>query len=156
VLSVKYMIKKFILCIIISIPTVIFAEIKEKDLSYYRETFLRKALSSNPGKETEIRRCLDGYIKNVASGIKIIDKFALFLYDCNSKGLSIEKIKFYKDGNVNLFIITLKDRSDNGLYSLSLEYTYVAAKGSFELSDISFSMIFPDKIKGVLQFFGSG
>jgi len=150
------MIKKFILCIIISIPAVIFAEIKESDLSNYRAAFLRKALASNPGKESEIRRCMDGYIKNVASGIKLIDKFALFLYDCDSKGLSIEKIKFYKDGNVHLFIITLKDKSDNGLYSLSLEYTYIAAKGSFELSDISFSMIFPDKIKGVLQFFGSG
>jgi hypothetical protein len=150
------MIKKFILCIIISIPTVIFAEVKESELSNYRAAFLRKILAANPDKETEIRKCLDGYIKNVASGIKLIDKFSLFLYDCDSKGLTIEKIKFYKDGNVNLFIITLKDRSDNGLYSLSLEYTYLSARGSFELSDISFSMIFPDKIKSAAQFFSSG
>ena len=150
------MIKKLMLCLIISIPTVIFADIKESELSGYRAAFLRKALASNPGKEAEIRRCLNGYIKNVASGIMLIDKFALFLYDCNSKGLNIEKIKFYKDGNVNLFVITLQDRSDNSLYSLSLEYTYIAAKGSYELSDISFSMIFPDKIKGALQFFSGG
>ena len=153
------MIKKIILCIIISIisiPAVIFAQIKESDLSNYRAAFLNKILASNHNKETEIRKCLDGFIKNSSSGIKLIDKFAFFMYDCDNKGLSIEKIKFYKDGNVNLFIITLKDRSDNSLYSLSLEYTYLSAKGSFELSDISFSMIFPDRIKGALQFFSSG
>jgi hypothetical protein len=97
---------------------------------------------------------MEGFIKNSSSGIRLIDKFAFFLYDCDTKGLNIENIKFYKDGNINLFIITLKDKSDNGLYSLSLEYTYVSAKGSLELSDISFSMIFPDKIKGAVQFFG--
>ena len=150
------MIKKFLLCIIISIPTVIFAEIRESELANYRAVFLKKIIASNPGRETEIRKCMDGYIKNSASGIRLIDKFALFLYDCDTKNLSIEKIKFYKDGNVNLFMITLKDKSDNGLYSLFIEYTYRATTGSFELSDISFSMIFPDKIKGAAQFFSSG
>jgi len=152
------MIKKLVLmlCIAISVPAVISAEIKESELSGYRSAFLKKIISYNPDKEAEIRRCMDGYIKTGSSGIKLIDKFALFLYDCNSKGLSIEKIKFYKDGNVNLFIITLKDKSDDSLYSLSLEYTYISTKGSFELSDISFSMIFPDKIKGVAQFFSGG
>ncbi|MCL1864239.1 MAG: hypothetical protein FWF73_00310 [Spirochaetes bacterium] len=143
--------------VIISIQTfVVFAAIKESEISNYKAAFLRKILASNPNKETEIRRCMDGFIKNNNSGIRLIDKFALFLYDCDNKGLSVEKIKFYKDGNVNLFIITLKDKSDNGIYSLSLEYTYISAKGSFELSDISFSMIFPDKIKGAAQFFSDG
>ena len=151
------MIKKIILCIIISVQaSVIFAEIKENELSNYKTVFLRKIIASNPSRETEIRRSVNGYIKSSSSGIKIIDKFALFLYDCNNKGLSIEKIKFYKDGNINLFIITLKDKSDNGIYNLSLEYTYIAASDSFVLSDISFSMIFPDKIKSAAQFFGGG
>ena len=149
-------IKLLFILLLISFPTVIFAQIKENQLSNYRGAFLRKILASNPHKEAEIRKCLDGYIKNGSSGIKIIDKFALFLYDCNNKGLNIEKIKFYKDGNTNLFLISIRDKSDNGLYSLSLEYTYNSAKGSFELSDISFSMVFPNKIKGALQFFGSG
>jgi hypothetical protein len=141
---------------IISVPAVISAEIKESELSNYRSAFLRKILSNNPSKEAEIRRCMDGFIKPGSSGIRLMDKFALFLYDCNSKGLSLEKIKFYKDGNINLFIITLKDKSDDSIYSLTLEYTYISARGSFELSDISFSMIFPDKLKGVSQFFGGG
>ena len=149
------MIKKIllILCIVISIPAVIFAEIKESELANYRSVFLKKILSNNPNREAEIRRCMDGYIKSGSSGIRLLDKFALFLYDCNSKSLNIEKVKFYKDGNINLLIITLKDKSDGSIYSLSLEYTYIPARGSFELSDISFSMIFPDKIKGVSQFF---
>jgi len=151
------MIKKIkFLFVLIFFPTVIFAEIKENELSNYRTAFLKKILTSNPNKEAEIRKCLDGYVKSSNSGIKLIDKFALFLYDCNNKGLNIEKIKFYKDGNINLFLITLRDESDNGLYNLSLEYTYLSAKGSFELSDISFSIVFPHKIKGALQFFGSG
>ena len=144
------------LCMIISVPAVISAEIKESEVSNYRSAFLRKILSNNPNKEAEIRRCMDGFIKTGSSGIRLMDKFALFLYDCNSKGLSVEKIKFYKDGNINLFIITLKDKSDDSIYSLSLEYTYISARGAFELSDISFSMIFPDKLKGVSQFFGGG
>ena len=150
------MIKKILLplCIIIFVPAVIFAGIKEKELANYRSAFLKKILAANPNKEAEIRRCMDGQIKTGSSGIKVIDKFAFFLYDCNTKGLDIEKIKFYKDGNINLFIMTLKDKSDNSQYGLSLEYTYISAKGSFELSDISFSMIFPDKIKDALKFFG--
>ena len=153
------MTKKIVLCIIISISvqtTVISAKIKEKELSGYTAAALSKIIASNPGRETEIRRSVNGLIKNSKSGIRLIDKFALFLYDCNSKGLTIEKIKFYKDGNINLFIITLKDTSDNGIYSLSLEYTYIAASDSFVLSDISFSMVFPDKIKSAAQFFGGG
>ena len=151
------MIKRVILCIIISVQSsVIFAEIKESELSGYKSAILRKIIASNPGRETEIRRSMNGLVKTSSSGIRLIDKFALFLYDCNSKGLTIEKIKFYKDGNINLFIITLKDRSDSGIYSLFLEYTYVSASDSYVLSDISFSMIFPDKIKSAAQFFGGG
>ena len=151
------MIKKIILCIIISVQAaVISAKIKEKELSGYKAAALSKIIESNPGKETEIRRSMNGLVKNSKSGIRLIDKFALFLYDCNTKGLTIEKIKFYKDGNINLFIITLKDKSDNGIYNLSLEYTYIAASDSFVLSDISFSMIFHDKIKSAAQFFGGG
>ena len=72
------MIKKFLLCIIIFIPTAIFAEIRENELSNYRAAFLKKILASNPGRETEIKKCMNGYIKNAASGIRLIDKFALF------------------------------------------------------------------------------
>jgi hypothetical protein len=53
-------------------------------------------------------------------------------------------------------MITLKDNADGALYNLFLEYSYEAGKGSYKLTDISFSMVFADKIKSVSEFFGGG
>ena len=132
------------------------ADVGEGELSGYKSIFLKKIISGNPGREQEIRRCLDGVIRDGKSGVKLIDKFGLFLYDSKRNGLSLEKIKFIHDGRFYIFMIILKDNSDGGIYNLYLEYTYDSGRGSFRLSDIYFSMVFGEKIKSVSEFFGGG
>jgi hypothetical protein len=53
-------------------------------------------------------------------------------------------------------MIILKDNADGALYNLFLEYSYDSGRGAYSLSDISFSMVFSDKIKSVSEFFGGG
>jgi len=138
--------------IFLSLPLA--ADVGEGELSSYKSLFLKKIISSNPGRESEIRRCMDGIIKDGSSGVRLIDKFGLFLYDSRNNNLSLERIKYFRDGNISIFMITLKDNSDSTLYNLFLEYSYESARGAYKLTDISFSMIFADKIKSVSEFFG--
>lgn len=143
-----------IFVLIIAVPAA--ADVREGELSGYKSLFLKKITSNNPGRETEIRRCMDGMIKDGNSGVRLIDKFGLFLYDSRKNGLALEKIKYIRDGRLYIFMITLKDNSDGGLYNLFLEYSYESGRGAFALTDISFSMVFADKIKSVSEFFGGG
>ncbi len=132
------------------------ADVGEGELSGYKSLFMKKIISGNPGRESEIRRCMDGIIKDGSAGVRIIDKFGLFLYDSRRNGLALEKIKFLRDGHFYIFMITLKDSADGGLYNLFLEYSYDSGRGAYSLTDISFSMVFSDKIKSVSEFFGGG
>jgi hypothetical protein len=117
---------------------------------------MKRIISGNPGRESEIRRCMDGIIKDGSAGVRLIDKFGLFLYDSRQNNLTLEKIKFLRDGHFYIFMITLKDNSDGGLYNLFLEYSYDSGRSAYTLTDISFSMVFADKIKSVSEFFGGG
>ena len=130
------------------------ADVGEGELSSYKSLFLKKIISDNPDRESGIRRCMDGIIKDGSSGVRLIDKFGLFLYDSRKNNLNMERIKYFRDGNINFFMITLKDNADNSIYNLFLEYTYESGRGAFKLTDISFSMVFADKIKSVSEFFG--
>jgi len=130
------------------------ADVGEGELSGYKSLFMKKIISNNPDRESEIRRCMDGIIKDGSSGVRLIDKFGLFLYDSKNNGLTLERIKYLRDGHVYIFMITLKDNADSSLYNLFLEYTYDGGRGAFKLTDISFSMVFADKIKSVKEFFG--
>lgn len=132
------------------------ADIGEGELSGYKTQFLKKIISNNPEREPEIRRCMDGIIKDGSSGVRLIDKFGLFLYDSRRNNLDMERIKYFRDGNRYIFMITLKDNTDASLYNLFLEYTYESGRGAYKLTDISFSMVFADKIKSVSEFFGGG
>lgn len=132
------------------------SDVGEGELSGYKSMFLKMIISANPGREQEIRRCLDGLIRDNRSGVKLLDKFGLFLYDSRKNGLSLEKVKYLHDGHLYIFMIILKDTADGGVYNLYLEYTYDPGRGSYKLSDICFSMVFGEKIKSVSEFFGGG
>lgn len=132
------------------------ADIGEGELSSYKSQFLKKIISNNPDRESEIRRCMDGIIKDGSSGVRLIDKFGLFMYDSRRNNLDMERIKYFRDGNRYFFMVTLKDNADGSLYNLFLEYTYESGRGAYRLSDISFSMVYADKIKSVSEFFGGG
>jgi len=143
------------LCVIyLSLPLA--ADIGEGELSGYKSLFLKKIISNNPDKESEIRKCMGGIIRDGSSGVRLLDKFGLFLYDSRRNGLALEKIKYFRDGHIYIFMITLKDNADSSLYNLFLEYSYDSGRSAFKLTDISFSMVFADRIKSVTEFFGGG
>ncbi len=144
----------FLFIILMSLPLA--ADVGEGELSSCKSLFLKKIISNNPERESEIRKCLEGIIRDGSSGVRLIDKFGLFLYDSRKNGLTLERIKYLRDGQAFIFMITLKDDADGGLYNLFLEYTYEAGRGAYKLTDISFSMVFADKIKSVSEFFGGG
>lgn len=149
--------KKPVLSFVILLITImpLMADIGEGELSSYKTVFMKKITANNPGREDEIRKTLSCLIKDGSSGVRLIDKFGLFLYDSRNSGLILEKIKYLRDGRTNVFIITLKDSSDSRLYNLYLEYSSDGG-GTLKLADISFSMIYSDRIKSVLGFFGGG
>lgn len=130
------------------------ADIKEKQLEAYKSAFREKIIRDNPGKEAEIRECLNGMIKEGVAGIRLIDKFALFGYDSSCNGLVFEKVRFIRDGSGSIFLITLKDKSDGQVYSLFLEYIYNSTRGAYSLGDVSFSRVFEEKMSSVRDFFG--
>ena len=72
------------------------ADVGEGELSGYKSMFLKKIIANNPDRESEIRKCLDGLIKDGSSGVRLIDKFGLFLYDSRKNGLSLERIKYFR------------------------------------------------------------
>ena len=155
--SGEFIVKNLLIFLfIISSGLPLAADVGEGELANYKSLFLKKIISNNPNRESEIRKCMDGIIKDGSSGVRLIDKFGLFLYDSKNNGLILERIKYFRDGHFYVFMITLKDTADNGLYNLFLEYSYDAGRGAFKLSDISFSMVFSDKIKSVTEFFGGG
>ena len=144
----------FLFTLFFSLPLA--ADVGEGELANYKSMFIKKILSNNPDRESEIRRCLDGIIRDRNSGVRLIDKFGLFLYDSSKNNLNLEKIKYFHDGQAYIFMITLKDNADGALYNLFLEYIYEPGRGAFKLSDISFSTVFADRIKSVTEFFGGG
>lgn len=143
----------FIMLIFYFIPP-LNADIKENQLDGYKHSFVVKIIKDNPGRESDIRRCLEGMIKEGGAGVRLIDKFGLFLYDSSRNGLAVERVRFVRDGNSAIFIIFLKDGSDGQLYSLFLEYVYSSSRGTYTLGEIYFSDIFEEKMTSVKEFFG--
>jgi len=130
------------------------ADIGEKELDIYRSAFIQKAIRDNPDREADIRSCLQGMIRQGGAGIRLMDKFGLFMYDSSSSGLLMERIRFIRDGKSSFFIIILKDRADSRMYSLFLEYIYSPADGSYSLGEIYFSGLFTERMNSVREFFG--
>ncbi len=132
------------------------ADVGEAELSNYKSMFIKKIIADNPDREAEIRKCLDGIIRDRNSGVRLISKFGLFLYDSSRNNLNLEKIRYFRDGQSYIFMITLKDNADGALYNLYLQYNYEPGRGAFRLSDVSFSTVFSERMRSVTEFFGGG
>ena len=129
------------------------ADISEVQLQQYKSAFRAKMLGDNPGREQDIDRCLDGMIREGGAGVRLIDKFGLFLYDSSSHNLVLERVRFIREESSNIFIIFLKDGTDGQTYSLYLEYIFNAAKGTYALGDIFFAKVFDSRAISVRKFF---
>lgn len=145
----------FLISIIILSAIIAEAKISEKELSRQRGYFLSKFLDDNSEMEDEIRSSLSTIISEENSRIRLIDKFALFVYDFRQKGSEIEKTKFFIKGKNRVFFIVLKDRSDSQSYNLFVEYEISSDRKSAILRDLYFSIVFDEKRKEMEKFFRS-
>ena len=134
-------------------PAGLSADVGEGELARFKSAFTSKIISDNPGREAEVRNCLSSIVKQGSSGVRLIDRFGLFLYDSGRNGLVLERIRFFRSGGTAAFFIVLKDSSDGRLYSLYLEYVFTGA-GAIKLDSTYFSMVYSEKIKSVTRFFG--
>ncbi len=130
------------------------AEIKESEVAGQSRIFMSKILKDNPGQEQSIRSFMSGIIRNGNAGVRIIDKFGLFMYDSRSNHLSLVRIRYASRGSSASMFIVMKDNSDGQLYNLFIEYTYNSSRKSYTLGDLYFSSVFMDRINSVRNFFG--
>ncbi|MCP4130600.1 MAG: hypothetical protein GY754_06425 [bacterium] len=143
-----------IVAVMILIPVAGYTEkISERRLKEYGSAFLAQVVRENSSYKKQVRITLQGIIQDENAGIRLIDKFALFIHDSQKQGIAIKKTKyFYRDGLFTFFII-LQDENDGQLYTLYLEYEYIKKRRICNLKDIYFSLVFDEKIKEMEKFF---
>jgi len=156
---VHIMLEKILNATLFIILTVIFSygpgypQISEGAMAGYSGAVLSKIVNENPDAGAKIRLCLSGLLKDGASGMRLIDKLGLFLYDSKKHGMSLEKSRFYSRDSLFSLHLVMKDKNDSQQYSLYLEYDYNG--GQCVLKDAYFSMVFDEKLKQIKRFFGS-
>ncbi len=132
---------------------VVHARISERELSDYSSSFLSMLIRDNRSYKARITECLNGMIKNGNAGMRLLDKFGLFIYDSRKQGICLKKSRFfYNDGQFNLFLI-FEDDYDGQLYTLYLEYEYRSKERLCILKDVYFSLVFDEKMKNIEKFF---
>lgn len=95
---------------------------------------------------------MKGLVLEGRMGIALLDKFGLFFSTMEKKGVDINRIRCYgRDDLFSLFFI-MKDRTDDQLYTLFLEYEY-GKGGRCTLKDIYFSIVFEERMNEIRSFF---
>ena len=128
------------------------AKISEKTLSNYKSIFLSRIIEENPGYERQIRTFLDSMVMEGHKGIRLLDKFGLFLSNMEKKGVGINRIRFYSHDELFCLFIVMKDQNDDQLYTMFVEYEHVSGARCM-LKDIYFSIVFEERMKEVKSFF---
>lgn len=129
------------------------AKISEKDLGNYNSIFLSKLIDDNPDYEQQIRKYMNGMIMDGHMGIRLIDKFGLFMNNMEKKGIEVAKIRFFcTEMDVFIIFFVMKDRKDEQLYTMYLEYEYKKGASCY-LKDIYFSVVFEERMKEIKNFF---
>jgi hypothetical protein len=128
------------------------AKISEKTLSNYNSIFLTMVIEENPEYEHQIRTFLAGMVMEGRKGIRLLDKFGLFLGNMEKKGVGISRIRFFSHNELFCMFIVMKDQKDDQLYTMFVEYEYVSGARCV-LKDIYFSIVFEERMKEVKSFF---
>ncbi len=129
-----------------------YSAISEKELKKYGNSFLTKIIKDNPGYKRKIIKFMNGIIRSDNSGIKLIDKFALFIYDSKKNGIYVNKAKFLYDNDLFYLFIVFKDKEE-GEYTLFLEYKFNRKNNICTLKDVYFSLVFNEKKENIENFF---
>jgi hypothetical protein len=109
-------------------PQSSYSRISESQLQNYSGQILRKFIKDNSESASKVRRCLGGLIKDSHSGIRLVDKLGIFMYDVRKHGMIIKHTRFFDKDNIFSLFILMRNRDDSSRYTLYLEYDYIYGK----------------------------
>ena len=128
------------------------AKLSEKALSNFKTVFLNRIINDNPDQEAHIKKYLNGIIREGHAGMRLLDKFGIFLSNMEKKSIEISKIRFYRNNDRFSLFFVMKDQKDDQLYTMFLEYVY-GRGGKCELEESYFSIVFDERMKEIRNFF---
>jgi len=128
------------------------AKLSEKDLAHYRSAIQSRVIDDNPEREEEIRTFFNGMVMEGNRGIRLLDKFGIFMSNMDKKEIEIQRTRFYRQESVYTLFFVMKDRKDSQLYTLFLEYEY-GKKERCVLKDVYFSIVFEERMNDIKSFF---
>lgn len=128
------------------------SKISEKTLKNRTSIFMDRMIEENPGQENRIKKVMGGSVMEGRRGIRLLDKFGLFLDKMEKEGIEVERIKFYGYNNRFCIFFVMKDGKDDQLYTMFVEYEY-GEKERCVLRDIYFSIVFEERMKELRAFF---
>jgi hypothetical protein len=130
------------------------AMISERKLTNFKSLFLERIIEENPESEERIRTYLGGMIMDGRHGMRLLDKFGLFLDSLEKEGISIKRIRFNSRNNLFSLFLVMKDGKDEQLYTMFIEYEY-GRDARCLLKEIYFSIVFEERLKEIKTFFES-
>jgi hypothetical protein len=143
----------FISIIAIFSPSPLLSLITEGQLKFNSVYFVNKLIADNPEYENDIRVCMSAVIPHGNAGIRLMDKFGLFIHDINRRNVYINKARFlYNKGTFVIFLL-LEDKNDGRQYTMFLEYSYDKNRRICSLVEVYFSLLFEQRMKEIKEFF---
>ena len=128
------------------------ARLSEKELERCRSAVLSRVIDDNPGREEDIRTFFNGMVMERNMGIRLLDKFGIFMSNMEKKDIDIQRTRFFRQDSLYSLFFVMKDRKDGQLYTLFLEYEY-GRKARCVLKDIYFSIVFEERMGEIKSFF---
>ena len=129
-------------------------DISEKRLRQYSSRFFSKLIKDNKKSESKIRECLNVVVSGRRSGIRLLDKFGMFLFKSAKQGICLNRAMFFYGSSFFCIFMVMEDDYDGQVYTLYIEYRYNSRSRSCALKDIYFSLVFEEKMKEIKKYFG--
>jgi hypothetical protein len=129
------------------------AEIRESELEKMSSSILKKIISDNKDESPAIREYLNGVVVGNNSGMKLIDKLALFVLNSNKNGVKLHRTLFFQNRKESFMLLLVFNDEEQEEYLLHLTYSFEKRRKICTLKDIYFSLVFGEKKEQVDNFF---
>ena len=129
------------------------AEISEREFTENGLFFQAILTQDNPGMEENIRAHLYSSLASRGRGVRLIDRFGLFMYDCRRNSIDISRAKYYPEADAFSIFMVLTDRNDGQKYTCFMDFSYDSRRRISTVRDIYFSLVFTDRISTLRELF---
>lgn len=129
------------------------AEITEREFAENGLFFQTVLNQNNPGMEQNIQASLYSTLAGQGSGVRLIDRFGLFMYDCRRNSIDITRTKYFAEEKGFSIFIVLTDRNDGQQYTCYMDFSYDRKRDVSAVRDIYFSLVFTDRISTLKELF---